>query len=87
MAYNRPGKVTKPHPEDIATAREVAIATKFAAHFRKGPRESYTEDFDNLRDARARACEFNALHGQFGRRSMVYAISASGARYPVPDES
>lgn len=85
MAYNRPGKKGRPHPADVASAHEVSIATKFATHFRKGPHESYTEDFDNLPDARAKAVEYNALYGGFGRRSMVYAISKSGARYPVPD--
>jgi len=84
MAYRRPGSRGKPHAADIHAAAEIAAAVGFAVHFRKGPQETYTEQSATLAGARGIEATMNATHGQNGRRAVVYAITATGAQYPVP---
>lgn len=62
---------------------EIAKATAFTAHFRKGPFEAYTLEASTLAEARDHAKHLDAEHGQFGRRACVYAITKAG-RFPVP---
>lgn len=73
------------HPADAFGRAQIAEAVYFTAHFRKGPHEKYTEKAETLADARAIATKLDTMHGEFGRRSVVYAVIASGRFYVVPD--
>lgn len=83
MSYQRPGKVRRPHAADLYAADQVAKATRFAVHFRKGPFEKYNAEFATLPEAQAQAAAWDVQHGEFGRRSMVYAIGPSGGCFPA----
>lgn len=79
----------KPSPSRVASdardAAHLAAAVSYVAHFRKGPFESYTIPVDDLGLAREVARALEQRHGKYGRRAIVYAISAAGSRCPVPD--
>jgi hypothetical protein len=83
MSYNPPGKKRKLHAADIHHAAQVARAVSFSIHFRKGPHETYQEAAKTLDEARTIAARLTALHGQWGRMAMVYAITPEGASFPV----
>ena len=87
MAYKRAGGGGKIHPADAYAAAQIAAATGYSVHFRKGPFEKYTELAASLEEARAIRDRLDAAHGQWGRRSVVYAIAPSGALFPIVDES
>jgi hypothetical protein len=72
------------HRADAAAEARIASAVAFAAHFRKGPLETYRVEAASLADARAAADRLNAEHGKNGRRAMVYAITREGVAIPVP---
>lgn len=78
-------RTRKLHPAEAHALAEIARATSFAAHFRKGPFEAYTLEASSLAQAREHAKALDAAHGQFGRRACVYAITKAG-RFPVPDD-
>ena len=85
MSYIRPGKQGgRIHAADLQAQQEIAQAVSYAVHFRKGPVEKYNETAATLDDAKAIAARLNAAHGQFGRRSIIYAVTASGKHVPIP---
>jgi hypothetical protein len=84
MSYQRPGTKRKPHPADIHTANEIARATSWAVAFRKSPYEKYNATAPTLAEARAIEAEWNAAHGEHGRRAIVYAVTPENRAYPLP---
>lgn len=69
---------------DISDAANIARAVSFTAYFRKGPHETYVVPVATVEEARAEAAKLEALHGKFGRRAMVYAVTPEGASFPMP---
>jgi hypothetical protein len=76
-------RTTKSHAVDAYDAEQIANAVRFTAHFMIGRGEKATVECATLDEARAAAAELNAEYGVFGRRAMVYAISANGATFHV----
>lgn len=73
--------------EALLVASEIAQATSFAAHIRCGPHEKHTvRDLHFFDDAFRAAEKLTADHGRFGRRAMVFAISARGRETLVTPE-
>jgi len=75
----------KPHPADLAHAAQIARATHYIVHFRKGPLETYQVQADTAADAHAEAAKLNAEHGKYGRRAIIYAVTPEGRSYPLPE--
>jgi hypothetical protein len=67
------------HPADARDRAQIARATSYAIHFRKGPFERYDETADTLDEAHTIADRLNTDHGKHGRRAIVYAITPEGA--------
>lgn len=84
---SRIGKAGKPlHQADLYALAQIAAAVSYAVWFRKSPRELHRQETATLAEARAIANRWNADFGQFGRRSIVYAVLSTGASTPVPDD-
>jgi hypothetical protein len=65
--------------EERLQAAEIAQAISFAAHIRVGPHEKHTtRDLATPEAAFAEADRLTEAHGRYGRRAMVFAISAKG---------
>lgn len=65
--------------EERLQAAQIAQAVSFAAHIRCGPFEKHTtRDLPDADAAFKEADRLTAEHGRFGRRAMVFAISAKG---------
>jgi hypothetical protein len=73
--------------EEAAIAAEIAQAVSFAAHLRCGPHEKHTtRDIKTADAAFTEADRLTKEHGRFGRRAMVFAISARGRETLVTRE-
>ena len=71
------------HPADAWTRKQIETAVGFDIHFMKGPLERYREHAESIEDARVIAARLDAEHGQYGRRSIIYAILPNKTRLPV----
>lgn len=69
----------KLHPADIYVAQQIALCTKFAVHFRKGPTETFTVPASSLDEAKIEAKRLDAEYGKSGRRAGIYGITPDGA--------
>lgn len=81
----RPAKPV--HEADRYAAEQIAKATAFRAILRLGPHNTMTADgMTSYAEALEGAAQLNA-HSKFGRRAVIYALSANGRRaWPVsPD--
>ena len=68
---------------DIYEAEQIASAVGYTAHFTAGRGQRYTVECATIEEARAAAVSLNAQYGGFGRRAILYAVSPSGASFPV----
>lgn len=73
----------KEHPADIYKREQIAAARSFAIHFRKSPREAFTEETATIEEARRIAEAMNTAYGQQGRRACIYAVNAAGVSFPL----
>lgn len=74
---------TKSHTVDSYDAEQISKAVLFTAHFMIGRGQKRTVECSSLDEARTAAAEMNAEFGQFGRRAMIYAVTANGATFHV----
>jgi hypothetical protein len=68
-------KSRKPHAADIASAKMIRTANRFAVHMRLGPSEVRNTTCTDADHALAEADRMTRELGQFGRRACAYAIT------------
>lgn len=71
------------HAVDSYDAEQIAKAVLFTAHFMIGRGQKRTVECRSIDEARTAAAEMNAEFGQFGRRAMIYAVTANGGTFHV----